>query len=118
MTVSQGQIWLVTLDPTVANEQRGTRPCIVVSAERFNAMPIRQALVVPLTTRDRGLPHHVPVADDGGLDRPSWAACEGVRTVSLQRFGPPIGNAARSTVAAITVQLTRWLGRRVVPQSR
>jgi mRNA interferase MazF len=118
MNVAQGQIWLVTLDPTVANEQRGNRPCIVVSTHRFNAMPIRQAIVVPLTTRDRGIPHHLPVADDGGLSRPSWAMCEGVRAVSLQRFGPHIGTAAHSTVAAITVQLARWLGRRVVAQSR
>ncbi len=31
MRVAHGQVWSVTLDPTVANEQRGTRPCVVVS---------------------------------------------------------------------------------------
>lgn len=111
MRVSRGHIWSVGLDPTVANEQRRTRPCLVVSADRFNALPIRQAIVVPLTTRDRGFPHHIAVHDDGGLNRPSWAMCEGVRTVSTQRFGRLVGSADPVTVDAVLDQLGLWLDR-------
>jgi len=46
VSIRHGHIWSVALDPTVANKQRGTRPCIVVSGNRFNALPIRQAIVV------------------------------------------------------------------------
>jgi mRNA interferase MazF len=101
----------VTLDPTVGNEQRGTRPCVVVSTDRFNTLPIRQALVVPLTTRERGFPHHIAVTDDGGLNRLSWAMCEAVRAVSLERFGQLISTATSATLADITDQLVLWLGR-------
>lgn len=111
MRVSRGHIWSVQLDPTVANEQRGTWPCLVVSADRFNALPIRQAIVVPLTTRDRGFPHHIAVRDDGGLTRPSWAMCEGVRTVSTQRFGLLIGSAVPVTTDAVLDQLGHWITR-------
>jgi mRNA interferase MazF len=110
--VTYGQVWLATFDPVVANEQAGTRPCVVVSANRFNALPIRQAIVVPLTARDRGLPHHVSVVDDGGLERPSWAMCEAVRAVSIARFDRLIGVASRQTLDAITRRLTLWLGLR------
>ncbi|HET9256928.1 MAG TPA: type II toxin-antitoxin system PemK/MazF family toxin [Pseudonocardiaceae bacterium] len=109
MNVGRGEIWSVVLDPTVANEQRGTRPCVVISSDRFNKMPIRQAIVVPLTTRERGFPHHISVADDGGLARPSWAMCEAVRTVSTQRFGRLISTATDDTLSEITDQLTLWL---------
>ena len=109
MTVLRGHIWSVALDPTVANEQRGIRPCVVVSGDRFNALPMRQAIVVPLTSRQRGLPHHVSVADDGGLERPSWAMCEAVRAVSVQRFGRLISTATDKTLGAITDQLLLWL---------
>ena len=109
MTIRHGHIWSVALDPTVANEQRGTRPCLVVSGNRFNALPIRQAIVVPLTTRERGFPHHIPVADDGGLNRPSWAMCEALRAVSTQRFGRRISSATHDTLHKITEQLTLWL---------
>ena len=105
----RGHIWLVALDPIVANEQRGTRPCIVVSGDRFNALPIRLAIVVPLTSRQRGLPHHISVADDGGLERPSWAMCEALRAVSIQRFGRMIGAATDKTLSAISDQLQLWL---------
>lgn len=98
------------LGTAMANEQRGTRPCVIVSIDRFNALPIQQAIVVPLTTRDRGFPHHIAVADDGGLNQPSWAMCEAVRSVSLERFGQLISTANSITVAAITNQLTLWLG--------
>ena len=71
MRATHGQIWAVTLDPTVANEQRGTRPCVDLRGgvhRPINTLPIRQALVVPLTTRERGFPHHVAVTDDGGVE--------------------------------------------------
>lgn len=109
LIVSRGHIWSVALDPTVANEQAGTRPCIVVSNDRFNALPINQAIVVPLTSRRRGFPHHVPVADDGGLNRPSWAMCEAMRTISTQRFGRLIGTATVETLRAVSEQLQIWL---------
>jgi mRNA interferase MazF len=109
MRVERGQIWPVSLDPTVGSEQRGIRPCLVVSGDRFNALPIGHAIVLPLTSRDRGLPHHISVTDDGGLKRPSWAMCEAVRAVSTARFGRLISTAARQTVDQVTAQLTLWL---------
>ncbi len=109
MSARRGEIWTVRLDPTVANEQAGIRPCIVISADRFNALPIRQCIVVPLTSRNRGLPHHVAVADDGGLARPSWAMCEAIRAVSTQRLGSLIGSADQGSTDAIARQIGRWL---------
>lgn len=109
MRAQQGQIWSVRLDPIVANEQAGTRPCLVVSTDRFNALPIHQAIVVPLTTRERGFPHHILVTDEGGLNKSSWAMCEGVRAVSTSRFGRLIGIATPQTLTQVTDQVTRWL---------
>lgn len=110
MTAKRGHIWSVTLDPTVANEQAGTRPCLVISTDRFNSLPIRHCIVVPLTSRDRQLPHHIAVTDDGGLRRPSWAMCEAVRAVSTHRFGSLISTADQSTTEAVIRQVSRWIG--------
>jgi len=100
------------LSPIVANEQAGTRPCLVVSSDRFNALPIRHAIVVPLTTRERGFPHHIALGDDGGLSRSSWAMCEAARAVSTQRFGRLVGAASAATLEAVTRQLALWLDHR------
>lgn len=108
MTPARGDVWSVTLDPTLANEQQGTRPCLVLSGDRFNRLPIPQVIVVPLTARDRGLPHHVAVTDDGGLNRPSWAMCEAVRAVSTRRFGRRIATATDAVTVAVTDQVVQW----------
>lgn len=107
----QGQIWTVDLNPTIANEQRSVRPCLVVSSDLYNGMPIKHAVVVPLTSRDRGLAHHIPVADDGGLQRPSWAMCEALRSVSTLRFGDLVGAATEETLGTVTARIKMWFER-------
>jgi mRNA-degrading endonuclease toxin of MazEF toxin-antitoxin module len=47
--VKHGDIYLVSLDPTQGHEQQGTRPILVVSPDRFNAVT-RVPIVVPITS--------------------------------------------------------------------
>jgi len=59
-------------------------------------------IAVPLTTRDRGLSHHVSIrGDDTGLDSPTWALCEQVRAVSTARLTKILGSANHETVLSI-----------------
>lgn len=46
--MKRGDIYLVSLDPTEGHEQRGTRPVLIVSPDRFNAFT-RVPIVVPIT---------------------------------------------------------------------
>jgi mRNA-degrading endonuclease toxin of MazEF toxin-antitoxin module len=47
--VKRGDIYLVSLDPTLGHEQQGTRPVLLVSPDRFNAVT-RVPIVVPITS--------------------------------------------------------------------
>jgi mRNA-degrading endonuclease toxin of MazEF toxin-antitoxin module len=47
--VKRGDIYLVSLDPTAGHEQQGTRPVLIVSPDRFNAVT-RVPIVVPITS--------------------------------------------------------------------
>ncbi len=47
--MKRGEIWLVSLDPTLGHEQQGTRPVLIVSPDRFNAVT-RVPIVVPITS--------------------------------------------------------------------
>ncbi len=47
--MKRGDIYLVSLDPTLGHEQQGTRPVLVVSPDRFNALT-RVPIVVPITS--------------------------------------------------------------------
>ena len=45
----QGEIWLVSLDPTFGHEQQGTRPVLIVSPAPFNRLT-GTPIVLPITT--------------------------------------------------------------------
>jgi mRNA interferase ChpB len=47
--VRRGDIFLVSLDPTEGHEQRGTRPVLIVSPDKFNALT-RVPIVLPITS--------------------------------------------------------------------
>ena len=102
------QVWAADFSPTVGSEQRGRRPCVVVSSSLHCALPIPMVIVVPLTTTDRGLPHHVPISSaSSGLESPSWARTDDVRAISEQRFTSrrPLGVVSHEEREAVRVQL-------------
>lgn len=103
---SRGEVWLVDLNPTRGREQAGTRPAVVVSAEEFNRGPAGLVIIVPMTTRERGIPLHVPLdPPEGGLDRRSFIKCEDVRSVSDQRLVRRFGVLSRETLALVADRL-------------
>ncbi|MGH3757406.1 type II toxin-antitoxin system PemK/MazF family toxin [Actinophytocola sp.] len=108
LRVAPWQVWLVDFGQPIGHEQGGLRPAVVVGSSVHCRFPIDMAIVVPLTTRDRGLDHHVRIDSAGsGLLRPSWARTEEVITVSTQRFtrSQPLGTASAAEIA----KLTEWL---------
>ncbi len=104
--VSRGDIWLVRLNPVRGHGQGGTRPALVVSADLLNRGPAGLAIVVPLTTRDRGINLHVPIEPpEGGLPRPSFAKCEDVRSISAECLVRPLGSVCRTTMEQVEHRL-------------
>lgn len=74
---------------------------IVSSDEAIAAIP-SVVTAIPLTTRERGWATHVRiVGGDTGLQEPSWALCEQVRTISVQRIAGRIGAASDGVMAAV-----------------
>ena len=103
----RAEVWLLRLDPTLGREQRGVRPCLVVSATLFNHGPAGLAVVVPLTSTDRKIPSHVRIdPPEGGLKQPSFAMCEAIRSVSTSdRFVKRWGTVERGTMRKVEIRL-------------
>ena len=88
--IAPWQVWWVDFGNPAGQEQGGIRPAIVVGSATHCRFPIGMALVVPLTTRDRGLGHHVRIGSpESGLPRPSWARTEDITAVATERFTQP-----------------------------
>jgi mRNA interferase MazF len=76
---------------------------VVVSHPRYAVIP-GLFLAIPLTSVDRGLPHHVEVPADQvtRLTRVSYAMTEQVRAVSNQRIEHQVGAITTATLAEIS----------------
>lgn len=92
MIPQRGEVWLVDFGKPVGREQAGRRPGVVVSTNALNEGPAGVVLVVPLTSTGRDLPSHVEIdAASSGLDDPSYAKCEDVKSISSRRLVSRLG---------------------------
>ncbi len=107
---SRGEVWVVDLNPTRGHERAGRRPCLFVSVDLFNQGPAGLVAVLPITTRERGIPFHVEVTPpEGGLNEKSFIKCEDVRSVSKERLFEQWGRVSLATVAAVEDRLRIFL---------
>jgi mRNA interferase ChpB len=80
----RGDIYLASLDPTQGHEQQGTRPVLIVSPDRFNAVT-GTPIVVPITThgafaRNQGFAVSL---DGAGTQTTGVIRCDQPRVIDL-----------------------------------
>jgi mRNA interferase MazF len=112
LAVAPWQVWLADFGVPAGTEHGGRRPAVVVGSKDHCRFPVDIALVIPLTTRYRGLPHHVRIdSPESGLDRASWARTEDIRAISVRRFSrpAPLGYLADAEVGQVRAWIHRML---------
>lgn len=99
---SRGDVWLVDLNPTKGHERSGVGPGLVISTDVFNHGPAGLVVLLPLTTRDRGVPLHVRIdPPEGGLRERSFVKCDDVRSVDKERLVSRWGTVSSTTVEVV-----------------
>lgn len=78
----RGEVWDLSLDPVKGSEQKGFRPCVIISPDSMN-LALQTLIVIPLTTKHKNWPTRVDVHFDGVRGQ---AICEQIRTVSRERL--------------------------------
>ena len=103
---------LVELDPTLGHEQRGLRPCVVVSDSAVNAdqrFPL--IAVVPVTgTPGEGALYPSLTPGRSGLIKTSYVLTDHVRSIDKRRIRKTYGQASAAELAAIDQGLELFLG--------
>jgi mRNA interferase MazF len=112
----RGEIRLVDLDPARGSEADKRRPAVVVSNDRANAAADRYGrgtvAVVPLTSsvaRVFAFQTMLP-GESTGLPIDSKAQAEQVRSVSIDRLGPVVGQVQPTLMAELDDALRLHLG--------
>jgi mRNA interferase MazF len=107
----RGEVWLLDLNPTQGREQAGSRPALVISVDQFNHGPAELVVVLPITSRYKGIPLHVGLTPrEGGVTRESFIKCEDVRSVSIERFARRWGRVSPATLMAVKDRLRILMG--------
>jgi mRNA interferase MazF len=110
--LERGTVVKVALDPTLGHEQRGARPCVVVSDPAVSEDQRYPMLcVVPLTgTPGVGALYPDLAPGESGLRRPSTALVDQLRAVDKRRVVEIFGVVGADELAAIDDALCLFLG--------
>jgi len=92
--MNQGEIWLISLDPTIGAEIKKTRPAVIVNDNTLGRLPLK--IIVPITDWKNSYnvaPWMVRIKPDNNnkLSKISDADCFQVRSISELRFVKLIG---------------------------
>ena len=94
MDLSQYQIILVNLDPTIGSEIKKTRPCVIISPNEMNKF-LRTIIIAPMTTKSRSYPTRVKVKHKKEF---GWIVIDQVRTIDKQRIIKILGSLTPSEI--------------------
>jgi mRNA interferase MazF len=108
----RGALVMVALDPTIGHEQRGVRPCVVVSdPDVIGGQRFPLVCVVPVTgTPGEGLLYPPLSPGPSGLAKKSFGLIDHLRSVDKRRIRRVYGTLAGEEIAAIDEGLAVFLG--------
>lgn len=92
-----------------AGNRAATGPVVIVASRGYLDTVTTLALVVPITTTDRGWPNHIRLTGDVGLDVPCWAMTEQLRTISCTRLTRVSGQLSEGCLRDIRTWLADFL---------
>lgn len=110
--MNRGEIWQISLDPTIGSEIKKTRPCIIINNNAVGVLPLR--IIVSVTDwkeRYSSANWMVKIESDtfNNLSKTSAIDCFQVRSVSTERFVSKIGDVSPDIMGGIEVALNKVL---------
>ena len=97
MVITQYEVYLINLDPTIGHEIQKTRPCLVISPDEMNNN-IRTVIIAPMTTKSHEYPTRIPVRFD---KKSGWIVLDQIRTVDKSRLVKRLGRISDKEIAAV-----------------
>ena len=103
----RGEIYWVSLDPTVGSEIAKTRPGLIISNDVGNQYADR-VIVAPITSAgaSKVYPFEVKLeAGEGGVDKPSKVLLDQIRTLDKTRLGRRIGALSQERIEQVNAAI-------------
>lgn len=97
MEISQYEIVLVNLDPTVGSEIKKTRPCVVISPNEMNKF-LNTIVIAPMTSSSKPYPTRVEVQTN---KKKGWVVIDQIRTVDRRRITKIFGKLSDNEIIEV-----------------
>lgn len=88
MEIKQYQIVVVNLDPTIGNEMKKTRPCVVISPDEINRF-LQTIVIAPVTSASKTYPTRTAIKQ--GKTK-GWVVLDQIRTIDRRRIVKAVGS--------------------------
>lgn len=105
MEISQYDVCLVNLDPTIEHEIKKTSPCLVISPNEMNEN-IRTFIIAPMTTKSHDYPTRIKVSFNG---KTSWIVLDQIRTIDKQRLVKKLGRIRDDVILSVKAAIREML---------
>lgn len=97
MELSQYQVVLVNLDPTIGSEVKKTRPCVILSPDEMNKF-LRTVIIAPITGTSKKYPTRIEIK---GKNTNGWIMIDQIRTVDRRRITRIFGSLSENEVLEV-----------------
>lgn len=97
MEISQYEIVLVNLDPTVGSEIKKTRPCVVISPNEMNKF-LNTIVIAPMTSSSKPYPTRIEVQTN---NQRGWVVIDQIRTVDRRRITKIFGKLSDNEIIEV-----------------
>ena len=105
MEISQYDVCLVNLDPTIEHEIKKTSPCLVISPNEMNEN-IRTFIIAPMTTKSHDYPTRIKVSFNR---KTSWIVLDQIRTIDKQRLVKKLGRIRDDVILSVKAAIREML---------
>ena len=107
----RGEIWWISLDPTIGREIKKKRPCLVLSKDEYNRAA-GTITIIPITSGKARYPAwEVDLPESVGLSTDSHVVVPQIRVAAQQRLDKkPIGKITIAHMHEIEEKLLFYLG--------
>jgi mRNA interferase MazF len=98
MSVHRGHVYWVDLEPTAGSQQRGRRPCLILTVDPINSVR-RTVGVIPLSTSPKvAEPIVIPIKSIGPQ---TVAICDQLRAVDKRKIDREVGAVTDDELALV-----------------
>ena len=101
MELTQYEIVLVNLDPTIGSEMRKTRPAVIISPNEMNKY-LNTIVIAPITTSSKSYPTRIEV---NYTKTKGWIVLDQIRIIDRQRITKKLDRLTEKDIEKVKIIL-------------